>query len=296
MSNVVISNRSIFNQRVSNIEQNKVLLPFNISKEQTKKLVELLSKIKVTFLSEQDKLNISNLTYNNINVKANDRQFINSRFTLSKTYVVTMKQSFITKVSSFYGRLVEYKAPERPVFNIGNETNLQAALAEATTEIDLSAINASLNYQNIQPNTFEQPNPQVLANNPLGETVIANPVNLNPQPVEMNPVNQMPFVQQQIQAQPQFQQQFQTQPQFQQQPQIQPLPQVNNPNMMVQPAMTMAPNINMQEVVTPVPELAEKPKKRVKKLKGNVLAVPIVVIWLGAVFYGTLKLVTSILT
>ena len=66
--------------------------------------------------------------------------------------------------------------------------------------------------------------------------------------------------------------------------------------MMVQPAMTMAPNINMQEVVTPVPELAEKPKKRVKKLKGNVLAVPIVVIWLGAVFYGTLKLVTSILT
>ena len=296
MSNVVISNRSIFNQRVSNIEQNKVLLPFNISKEQTKKLVELLSKIKVTFLSEQDKLNISNLTYNNINVKANDRQFINSRFTLSKTYVVTMKQSFITKVSSFYGRLVEYKAPERPVFNIGNETNLQAALAEATTEIDLSAINASLNYQNIQPNTFEQPNPQVLANNPLGETVIANPVNLNPQPVEMNPVNQMPFVQPQIQAQPQFQQQFQTQPQFQQQPQIQPLPQVNNPNMMVQPAMTMAPNINMQEVVTPVPELAEKPKKRVKKLKGNVLAVPIVVIWLGAVFYGTLKLVTSILT
>lgn len=288
MSNVVISNRSIFNQRVSNIEQNKVLLPFNISKEQTKKLVELLSKIKVTFLSEQDKLNISNLTYNNINVKANDRQFINSRFTLSKTYVVTMKQSFITKVSSFYGRLVEYKAPERPIFNIGNETNLQAALAEATTEIDLSAINASLNPQNIQPN------PQVLANNPLGETVIANPVNLNPQPVEMNPVNQMPFVQPQIQAQPQFQQQFQTQPQFQGQPQIQPLPQVNNPNMMVQPTMTMAPN--MQEVVTPIQEIPEKPKKRVKKLKGNVLVVPIVVIWLGAVFFGTLKLVTSILT
>ena len=60
-----------------------------------------------------------------------------------------MKGRTLIELQDKDGRLVEYKAPERPVFNIGNETNLQAALAEATTEIDLSAINASLNYQNI---------------------------------------------------------------------------------------------------------------------------------------------------
>ena len=144
MANVVISNRSIFNQRVGSIENNKVLLPFNVSKNQIKKLVELLQKIQVTFLSEPDKLNIGSLTYSNINVKPSSLQITNGRFTLSKTYVVTMKQSFIEKVKSFYNRIEAPKAPERPIFNIGKETNLQEALAEATTEIDLSAINASL--------------------------------------------------------------------------------------------------------------------------------------------------------
>ena len=58
MTNVVISNRSIFNQRIVNIENNKVALPFNVTKEQTKKLSDLLSKVSITFLAELDKLNI----------------------------------------------------------------------------------------------------------------------------------------------------------------------------------------------------------------------------------------------
>ena len=37
MSSVVISNRSIFNQSIKNIEQNKVILPFNVNKEQEKR-------------------------------------------------------------------------------------------------------------------------------------------------------------------------------------------------------------------------------------------------------------------
>jgi len=277
MSSVVISNRNIINQRVVNIEQNKVVLPFNVSKEQVKKLVELLSKIKVTFLAELDKLNINSLTYNDINVKTNDRQLNNCRFTLSKTYVVTMKQNFILKVKSFYGRLVE--GPARPVFSIGNETNLQAALAEATTEIDLSTINASLNNnQNSQTNMSEQPS-QVLANNPLGETKIENPVNLN------NNVQQVSTPTPTVGDNPTM-----TDPN--QIAQVQP--QVNNINVAEQQTVAMAPTNS--EIAVPAQDLINQSKPKVKKLKGSVLAVPIVVIWLGLVFFGTLKLVTSILT
>lgn len=264
MANVVISNRSIFNQRIRSIENNKVLLPFNVSKNQIKKLVELLQKIQVTFLSDIDKLNIGNLTYGNIIVKPSSLQISNGRFTLSKTYVVTMKQNFIEKVKSFYDRIETSKTPERPVFSIGKETNLQEALAEATTEIDLSAINTTLNN-----NVNLQPTAQVLANNPLGETVIDNPVNLNQQVQQHITQPEVNTVEQQSAVEP-----------------IQPTP-VN-----VQ-AMQEVQNVGEQ----PVPELnVEQPKKLVKKLKGNVLAVPIVAAWLGLVFYGTLKLVTNILT
>ena len=274
MSSVVISNRSIFNQRIKNIEQNKVILPFNVNKEQTKKLEELLSKIKVTFLSEQDKLNISNLTYNGLNIKTNEKLPSASKFTLSKTYAVTMKQVFVDKVKTFYNRVVEEKAPERHVFSNGKETNLQQDLAEATTEIDLSAINASLNNTVAQPEVVEQSTPQVLANNPLGETVIENPVNLTgtEQP---SPSVETPAVANQ---------------------------EVKN-DVPVTPAQEPASTVVAQTAVTPeVPvqtqqsELQEQPKKKVKKKKFGFIAVPVVMVWLGAVFYGTLKLVTSILT
>lgn len=264
MSSVVISNRSIFNQRIKNIEQNKVILPFNVNKEQTKKLEELLSKIKVTFLSEQDKLNISNLTYNGLNIKTNEKLPSASKFTLSKTYVVTMKQVFVEKVKTFYNRVVEEKTPERPVFSIGNETNLQQALAEATTEIDLSAINASLNNRIYQPEVTEQPTPQVLANNPAGETIIENPVNLAPQ----------------------------------QQPTTTT---IANAEVSIAPAseapQTVEPTTVIATPEAPVQqETVEQPNKKVKKKKFGFIAVPVVMVWLGAVFYGTLKLVTSILT
>lgn len=259
MSSVVISNRSIFNQRVSSIENNKVLLPFNVSKEQGKKLTNLLSNIKVTFLSEQDKLDIGELVYNNLNIKSSDREIGDSRFTLSKTYVVTMKQGFVSKVKSFYDRVVKPKEPERPIFNIGNETNLQQALAEATTEIDLSTVNASLNQSNVI-------NPQqVLANDPLGEKVIENGINLdNTTSVKNETVvnsthEEANLVQNSVNTQT-----------------------VGNLNQEI-PLEAQAP-------------VLEQPKVKVKKLKGNVLIVPVVVVWLAAVFFGTLKLVTGILS
>jgi len=285
MSSVVISNRNIFNQRIGSIEKNKVLLPFNVSKDQTKKLVDLLSKIKVTFSEEPDKLNIESLVYNNLDIKTSDRQLSNCRFTLSKTYVVTMKQSFISKVKAFYDRIEAPKLPERPVFNIGNETNLQQALEEATAEIDISTINASLaNAETIQNNIFVEPapTPQVLANNPLGETVIENPVNLNNnvEQVPVTPVAEQTPEVAKVEPQP---------------TPVQPQPETVNNIVQAQP---VAPTQVAPEVATPTMQETpvEEPKVKVKKLKGNVLAVPIVLIWLGAVFYGTLKLVTSILT
>ena len=284
MSSVVISNRNIFNQRIGSIEKSKVLLPFNVSKEQTKKLVDLLEKIKVTFLSEPDKLNIESLIYNNLNIKANDRQLSNCKFALSKTYVVTMKQSFISKVKVFYDRIEAPKLPERPVFNIGNETNLQQALEEATAEIDLSTINASLaNAEIIQNNISVEPSPipQVLANNPLRETVIETPINLN------NNVEQA-LVTPVAESMPEVNTVQQSTP-------VQPQPEPVNNTVQAQP---VAPTQVAPEAATPIIQVTpiEEPKVKVKKLKGNVLAIPIVLIWLGAVFYGTLKLVTGILT
>jgi len=275
MANVAISNRSIFNQRIGNIEQNKVLLPFNVTKEQENKLMGLLSKVKVTFFAIEDKLKIKDLSYQNANIKTIDRNIGNSRFTLAKTYVVTMK-NIIPKIAPFYEKVIEVKAPDRPTFSISNETNLQEALAEATAEIDLKAINAGLNsqekplevqakdnVQSVATNIIEQPTPQVLVNNPSGETVIDNPVNLN-QPTT---VEQVANVQQ---------------------------PQVQNVNNVEQQAVNpIQPNV-VQQMAQPA--VQPKVKKRLFSRKGSVLAVPIVMIWLGAVFYGTMKLVMGILT
>lgn len=278
MSNVVISNRSIFNQKVSKIEQGKVLLPFNVNKEQINKLKELLSKIKVTFLSEQDNLKIKELEYNNKKIKTNDKELNNCKFTLAKTYVVTMKQTFISKVKPFYDNIIKQQEPSRPVFNIGNETNLQQALAEATTEIDLKEINNALNIQTSTEIKTEEQTPQVLANNPLGETVIEKPVNLTPASTEVEKI-ETPSVNNQENI-------VSTTPQ---EPQVTPTEIQTNAVAEQNPAVANA------NVVQPT-QVVEQPKVKVKKLKGSVLAVPIVVVWLGAVFYGTLKLVTSILT
>ena len=228
MSNVVINNRNIPAQKIFNITNNRVILPFNVRKDDVNKLQTLLSKVKVTFASENDKLNINNLSYNNLNIKSINKNLNNCRFTLSKTYVVTMRRNFMSKVKAFYARVIEQV---RPIFNIGKEVNLQEALDEATREINLSEIKDSLKSVN-------QEEKQVLANSPLGEVKIENPINLN------------------------------------------------------QPK-----NLEQTQIIEKLPEeTLDKPKVLTKKpSKGTVLIVPVIVIWLGIVFMGTVKLVTSIL-
>lgn len=288
MTNVVISNRNIMNQRIKSIEQSKVLLPFNVRKEQASKLSLLLSKIMVKFSYEPDKLIISDLFYNGLTIRESKKNLSNCRFTLSKTYVVTMKQSFISKVKKFYDRIVETVIPPRPIFNIGNETNLQQALKEATVEIDLNAINAGLNNiangQNLNNAVQEQP-AQVLANNPLGETVIENPINLNVASeivVESTPVVTPTVSEVNQNSQEQLHSKVQET--------------VNVPIQPVQPITVEPTAVPNQEIVQYPQQEVEKTKKKVKKLKGNILAIPVIAIWLGAVFFGTLKLVTNILT
>jgi len=188
MSSVVINSSKVLgNQRVKSIDSNRVFFPFNVNKGDVTKLGGLLSKISVKFFSEPEKLEIERLSYNGINIKKIDKELNNSKMTLAKTYVVTMKKSFISKVREFYGRVVEKS--DVPVFGITKELNLQEALQEATMEIDLSTLNQ-----------VNQQNTQVLANNPAGDTVIENPVNLNnnvvqPTPtVETQETNQTPVV------------------------------------------------------------------------------------------------------
>lgn len=188
MSSVVInSSRVLGNQRVKSIDSNRVFLPFNVSKGDSTKLANLLSKISVKFFAEPEKLEIERLSYNGLNIKKTDRELNNSRMTLAKTYVVTMKKNFISKVRDFYGRVIEKS--DVPVFSITKELNLQEALQEATMEIDLSTLNQ-----------INQPNTQVLANNPNGDTVVENPANLNNNVAEITPVvetqeiNQTPVV------------------------------------------------------------------------------------------------------
>lgn len=279
----IIPNRVINGQRVNNIENNKVLVPFNINKTLVSKLEGLLNKIKIAFAIENDKLNIGNLEFNGIIVKPSQREFSISKMTLSKTYVVTMK-NILAKVNSFYDRVIE-NSP-KIVADISRETNLQKALQEATIEINLSELNASLATENKLPEepklevvpeninnnpqvmVAQEQQKQVLANDMLGEKIIQNPITPNnEQPVVVPNVGQENVNNS-----------------------------VNNANVNNQPTVETQPQNNIiQATVTPEAP-ASKPKRRFLARKGNILAIPIVIIWLGLVLFGTIKLVTSILT
>ena len=172
MSNVVIIDRGILNQTVKSVENSRVLLPFNVTKEHITKVKTLLSKVKATFSLEMGSLKIDSLTYGNINFNSNNRTLPTSNFTLSKTYVATMKQSVVKKVKSFYDRVLDIKE-QIPVFDISNETNLQEALQEATNEIDLSALKMANVDNEVTPIESPVDNySQVLVNNPSGEDLV----------------------------------------------------------------------------------------------------------------------------
>lgn len=292
MSNVVVSNKKLLDQRIGNIDSNKVLLPFNVTKEQVEKLKGILSKIDAIFSYDLDKLSISNMTYINSRFKDNNRDLSNCKFTLSNTYVATIKQSIVNKVKAFYDKIVKPQE-QAPVFGISKETNLQEALNEATQEINLTELNAALNKPLPEEKPIENYQ-QVLANdatgvittfggdmnakNELNQVVTerTNEAISNPTPIPVRPIvnNPEPQVQPTINLQPAF----------------------NTVNNVEQPHVpnnlnTSIPLPETHEQVVPV-----QPNVKVKKLKGNVLVIPIVIIWLGLVLVGTIKLVTSILT
>ena len=291
MSNVVVSNKILSNQKIGNIDSNKVLLPFNVTKDQVEKLKGILSKIDAIFSYDLDKLSISSMTYANSKFKDNNRSLSNCKFTLSNTYVATIKQSIVNKVKVFYDRIIEIKE-QVPVFGISNETNLQEALNEATQEINLSELNAALNKPLPEEKPIENYQ-QVLANDATGvittfggEMNAKNELNQvvtertneavsEPTPMPIQPImtNPEPVVQPTMNNQPQF-------------------------NTMSNEQVQVPNNLNTN---IPLPETYEQavpvqPNVKVKKLKGNVLVIPIVIIWLGLVLVGTIKLVTSILT
>lgn len=292
MSNVVVSNKILSDQRIGNIDSNKVLLPFNVTKEQVEKLKGILSKIDAIFSYDLDKLSISNMTYINSRFKDNNRDLSNCKFTLSNTYVATIKQSIVNKVKAFYNRIIKPQE-QVPVFGISKETNLQEALNEATQEINLTELNAALNKPLPEEKPIENYQ-QVLANdatgvittfggdmnakNELNQVVTerTNEAISNPTPIPVQPIVNNP------------------EPQVQ--PTINPQPAFNTVNNVEQPQVPNNLNTNI-----PLPETYEQavpvqPNVKVKKLKGNVLVIPIVIIWLGLVLVGTIKLVTSILT
>lgn len=292
MSNVVVSNKILSDQRIGNIDSNKVLLPFNVTKEQVEKLKGILSKIDAIFSYDLDKLSISNMTYINSRFKDNNRDLSNCKFTLSNTYVATIKQSIVNKVKAFYNKIIKPQE-QVPVFGISKETNLQEALNEATQEINLTELNAALNKPLPEEKPIENYQ-QVLANdatgvittfggdmnakNELNQVVTerTNEAISNPTPIPVQPIVNNP------------------EPQIQ--PTMNPQPAFNTINNVEQPQV---PN-NLNTSI-PLPETHEQavpvqPNVKVKKLKGNVLVIPIVIIWLGLVLVGTIKLVTSILT
>lgn len=292
MSNVVVSNKILSDQRIGNIDSNKVLLPFNVTKEQVEKLKGILSKIDAIFSYDLDKLSISNMTYINSRFKDNNRDLSNCKFTLSNTYVATIKQSIVSKVKAFYNRIIKPQE-QVPVFGISKETNLQEALNEATQEINLTELNAALNKPLPEEKPIENYQ-QVLANDATGvittfggEMNAKNELNQvvtertneaisNPTPIPVQPIVNNP------------------EPQVQ--PTMNPQPAFNTINNVEQPQVPNNLNTNI-----PLPETYEQavpvqPNVKVKKLKGNVLVIPIVIIWLGLVLVGTIKLVTSILT
>lgn len=312
MSNVVISNRSIFNQRINNIDKNRVVLPFNVTKEQKDKLIKLLESTTIEFVNEIDKLEISKFIFGNIEVKS-VRDIANSTFTLSKSYVATMKQNIISNVDAFYKKLKEQPKTEeakveKPIFvHTEDETNLKQALAEATAELDLSELQTKTNVvlANSQMEDKElQVDSSIVSENvepivpqevqPVGQTPVVNPtpapvVNTEPAPVveQQVSVSQQPILTEQ--PKPVVEQSLTTEPQpiANQQPTILPEQTVQQPQM-VQPPQEYVENTVMPE--------QPKVKKKLFSRKGNILIIPLIVLWLGLVLFGSIKLVTSILT
>lgn len=251
MSSVLVKNdKTLLGQKVNNIDNNRVFLPFNVSKNQSEKLGNLFGRTEMSFTSELWGLELNSITYNNMHIEAPKAIMPASKMTLAKTYVVTMAKSFADKAEKFYTKIVERKAPEAPIFGITRELNLQEAfkvqqeaIQEATTELNLDELNAALKEANELPNEEINDN-QVLANNPLGETIIEDAV----APIKVN----------------------------------------NEEQPLASQTPVLEPQISS--------ELAEeKVKKRVRK-KGNVLVVPVIVVWLGIVLFGTIKLVTMIMS
>lgn len=298
MSNVLINNRMINNQKIRSLDIQKVNLPFNVSKEQVNKLTTLLCKIQISLNKVPDNLEINSIQFNSTKIKPS-KNIPNSKFTLKSTYVATIKSNVVEKVISFYQKLKPAIENKTPVFNISAETNLQQALREATTEIPIEEINKSLNT-NVVNNTNIPASPSVNPtnatnnlpnNNKKQDVVIANSpyednnIKMNSNVLPNNNVSQMQFV---------------TGEPVNNQNNIQ----TNTFNAMKGQYISNNQNVVMPQQLDnqvpqtmPLPENAPvQPNVKVKKLSGKVLTIPIVIIWLGLVLVGSIKLVTSILT
>lgn len=298
MSNVVISNKNLFDQRVYNIDSNKVLLPFNVTKENVLKLSGILNKIDALFSYDVDRLSISSMKYASSSFKENDRNLENCKFTLANAYVATVKRSITDKVKKFYDRVVIPKV-NVPVFEISKETNLQEALNEATQEINLTELNNALSDTKVLASERPIDNyTQVLANDATGNvTTFGGDMNAK---TELNQVVTDRVSQAMVNPTPV------------------PAQVDNNLNNSVNTSVNDS-NVNVNtNNVNPIPSVnfdtinneavnsnvvleneqntLDKPKVKVRKLKGNVLVIPIVIIWLALVLVGSVKLVTSILT
>lgn len=338
MSSVVINNRMIGNQRIREIDIAKVNLPFNVSKNQVQKVIDLLSKISVSLEVDYDKLEIKSMSFNGLSLKGK-RDIQDSNFTLQNTYVATIKSSIVTKVKAFYDKVKTIEHPQRPIINIGEETNLQQALREATAEIPLEEINKSLNNVNAV-NNIPNPNPQTtvpnleqqmpqqfnnpgFVNNGQVQAPVQNSINNVPEPepktdvvianspyeennIKMNSAvlpnnndNNAQFVNNNAQVNNGMNNQPMNNPIPQNQGIVNPMPN-NSQNNMPNGVMTngmMPQNDNVVPQTMPYQEnLPMQPNVKVKKLSGKVFTIPIVIIWLGLVLVGSIKLVTSILT
>lgn len=285
MSNVVISNKNLFDQKVYNIDSNKVLLPFNVSKENILKLSSILSKTDALFSYDVDRLSISSMRYANASFKENDRNLENCRFTLANTYVATVKRSITDKVKRFYDRVVVPKVSV-PVFEISKETNLQEALNEATQEINLTELNNALSSSKSLPSEKPIDNfTQVLANDATGNvTTFGGDMNAKTElnQVVTDRVNQAMVNPTPVPSQVNLNSDINANS--------------NNLNSSVNFDSINSQVVSSTSTLENEQNTLDKPKVKVKKLRGNVLIIPIVVVWLGLVLVGSIKLVTSILT
>lgn len=328
MSSVVISNRMIGNQRIREIDIAKVNLPFNVSKNQVQKVIDLLSKISISLDVDYDKLEIKSMSFSGLSLKGK-RDIQNSNFTLQSTYVATIKSSIVTKVKAFYDKVKTIEHPQRPIINIGEETNLQQALREATAEIPLEEINQSLNNvnvvnnnpnpQNAIPNLEQQIpqqfNNQEFVNNSQAQVPVQNAINNVPSPEQKTDIvlANSPYEENNIKMNsavlPNNNNNAQVNNNMNHQPMNNPIPQNQSiVNQMPNNFQNNMPNGVMTNGMTPqndnvVPQtmpyqenLPMQPNVKVKKLSGKIFTIPIVIIWLGLVLVGSIKLVTSILT